>query len=416
MGNEPEASRAPHESVLRRFAAYFVHFYNSLLSRLQRFYNLITGLWQSVYHKLLEIVGPEHSGKPSSHTVVWTLFAFMIFLVFGSLAVKFPTHKVKNALVSINSIIVCALSVSVWRDFRGNPGEYRRNLGNSIFTVLFTMILLTVLYTIAWYHDLNLVVLQLQEDILNHPRFPAVAILQDTESDYQANIVNEQAPKCFSGVSKDGAPPCESLIAEQYMSQPSCSCNNSWSSNGNADFVWASIRSFKYFLLRPPHNMISKQPGYVMTLQVYFNYNASVTLGDVEIRPNPNLWLAVFDPASELEQALDSGYSPLNPIDANGMSSINLDLNLRQPLNETQINYYNPSISTIPYQNLVCDTSTNATGLCITTLYIQYTSSTRTITTQRRAMTWTDAAASAGAYFAFVQFLSWIVSGQVWAK
>lgn len=26
-----------------------------------------------------------------------------------------------------------------------------------------------------------------------------------------------------------------------------------------------------------------------------------------------------------------------------------------------------------------------------------------------------DAAASAGAYFAFVQFLSWIVSGQVWA-
>lgn len=68
--------------------------------------------------------------------------------------------------------------------------------------------------------------------------------------------------------------------------------------------------------------------------------NASVTLGDTEIRPNPNLWLAIFDPASELGQALDSGYSPLNPIDANGMSSINLDLNLRQPLNETQINYY----------------------------------------------------------------------------
>ena len=31
---------------------------------------------------------------------------------------------------------------------------------------MFTMILLTVLYTVAWYHDLNLVVLQLQEDTL----------------------------------------------------------------------------------------------------------------------------------------------------------------------------------------------------------------------------------------------------------
>lgn len=105
--------------MLRRFTAYYVHLYDSLLPQLQRFYNLITGLWQSVYHKLLEIVGPEHSGKPSSHTVVWTLIAFMIFLVFGSLAVKFPTHEVRIALVSVNSIIICALSISVLRDFRG---------------------------------------------------------------------------------------------------------------------------------------------------------------------------------------------------------------------------------------------------------------------------------------------------------
>ena len=104
--------------------------------------------------------------------------------------------------------------------------------------------------------------------------------------------------------------------------------------------------------------MISKQPGYAMTLQVYFNCshplvsifctqsligipdNASVTFGETEIKPTPNLWLAVFDPASELEQALDSGYSPLNPIDANGKSSINLDLKLRQPLDQAQITYY----------------------------------------------------------------------------
>lgn len=74
--------------------------------------------------------------------------------------------------------------------------------------------------------------------------------------------------------------------------------------------------------------------------------NASVTLGEVEIRPNPNLWFAAFDPASGLEQALDSGYSPLNRIDANGMSHINLDLDLRHSLNGSQIYSYSASDST----------------------------------------------------------------------
>ena len=68
--------------------------------------------------------------------------------------------------------------------------------------------------------------------------------------------------------------------------------------------------------------------------------NASVTLGEVEIRPSPNLWLAVFDPASDLEQALDSGYSPMNRIDDNGMSYINLDLDLRHSLNGSRVYSY----------------------------------------------------------------------------
>ena len=82
--------------------------------------------------------------------------------------------------------------------------------------------------------------------------------------------------------------------------------------------------------------------------------NASVTLGEVEIRPNPNLWLAVFDPVSGLEQALGSNYSSLNPIDANGLTSVDLDLNLRQSLNGTQIYYYSACKSTMyRYQKLI---------------------------------------------------------------
>ena len=221
------------------------------LLRLREAYSSIVGLWKNAYKKIKAAVGPKHDGKPSSHTVVWTLFTFMVFLIFASLAVKFPKHRVKVAFVSINSIVSFVLTIFVWRDLKGSKmtrkcprelslrlttldqGEYRRNLGNSILTVLFTIILLTAVYSLVWYPDLNALVLQLREDFVvcttcpfwkqsdhhakEQPRFPAVAVLQDTASDYQANIVNFQPPKCFSGNFSDGAPPCESLVGEQYI-------------------------------------------------------------------------------------------------------------------------------------------------------------------------------------------------------
>ena len=53
-------------------------------------------------------------------------------------------------------------------------------------------------------------------------------------------------------------------------------------------------------------------------------------MGSVVV-PSPDLWLAIFDPTLDLSQALDSGWSTLNLINANSLNSINLDLNLRQP-------------------------------------------------------------------------------------
>lgn len=184
MGDEKEASYRSRESAWLSFAAHIDHLYRSLLLHLQQSYNFITELWQGMYHKLLDTVGPKTAGKPSSHTIVWTLFAFMFFLVFASLAVKYPTPKFKIAFILINSTVICALSLLIWRDFRGskmtyhvhpkrsdmlitlNSTDYRRNLGNSILTILFTMVLLTVVYSLVWYRGLNFVTLQLREDIL----------------------------------------------------------------------------------------------------------------------------------------------------------------------------------------------------------------------------------------------------------
>ena len=90
------------------------------LLRLQKTYSLITGLWKNGYEKIKTAVGPKHDGKPSSHTVVWTLFTFMVFLVIASLAVKFPKYWFKITFVSINSIVLFVLTVFVWRDLRGS--------------------------------------------------------------------------------------------------------------------------------------------------------------------------------------------------------------------------------------------------------------------------------------------------------
>lgn len=184
MDNHQETSWLRRQSALRDFATSFIHLYHSLLVQLQKIYSLTTGLCERIYRKILAAVGPKHGGKPSSHIVVWTLFTFVTFLVFISLAVQFPRYQVMVAFVSISSIVTCTLSVFVWRDLRGSKmtcgvprkvsqwltisdhGEYRRNLGNSILTVLFTVILLTVVYPLVWYHGLNAVILQLREDIL----------------------------------------------------------------------------------------------------------------------------------------------------------------------------------------------------------------------------------------------------------
>lgn len=154
------------------------------LLRLQETYSLFTGFWKNAYEKIKAAVGPKHDGKPSSHTVVWTLFTFLAFLVFASLAVKFPKYRVKVAFFSVNSIVSFALTIFVGRDLRGSkmtcgvprklslrltsldPGKYRRNLGNSILTVIFTIIILTAVYSLVWYPDLNALVLQLREDIV----------------------------------------------------------------------------------------------------------------------------------------------------------------------------------------------------------------------------------------------------------
>jgi hypothetical protein len=122
-------------------------------------------------------------------------------------------------------------------------------------------------------------------------------------------------------------------------------------------------------------------------------------------------------------------------INANAITSINLALQYRYssvPLPSLPPNSSNPpsnstttaaatyqagaydytlSLSSSPTLGLVCNTAQNDSHPCHSSLYIIFPSFERTVVKSMRKMDWVDVAASAGAYYSFVQFLSWILSG-----
>ena len=156
------------------------------------------------------------------------------------------------------------------------------------------MTLVTVVYSRVWYHDLNYNILQLREDILvkfarrpwnlsanthqkETPRFPAIAILQELWSSSQANLTGLKSPKCWIGQYNESAPPCESATVEQYTSLSSCHCTESVAADLSGSFTWGN-NPYKYFLLTPPPNFISKAPGYPLTFQASFDCKNPLTL------------------------------------------------------------------------------------------------------------------------------------------
>lgn len=96
--------------------------------------------------------------------------------------------------------------------------------------------------------------------------------------------------------------------------------------------------------------------------------NASATISYSSIRPSPNLQVAVFDLAfSSIEQALNSGCSPLNLFNANGISrkawSVIASL-AWQDINE--------EVTSEPYQNVFMELEIQIIEIVIPGLRVHY--------------------------------------------
>jgi hypothetical protein len=147
---------------------------------------------------------------------------------------------------------------------------------------------------------------------------------------------------------------------------------------------------------------------------------------------NPSLLIAVYDPTLGLQEAFETGYTRMNLINANGIVAVNIGLQVHQGLDGNSAYDYTLGLSSSPARDLVCDTSSATTYKypCHLSLFVQIPNFDRTIISTMKVMEWLvsselspfikgtltvtpqDVAASAGAYFSFVQFVSWIVSAQ----
>ncbi|KAG7005163.1 hypothetical protein G7Y79_00021g050300 [Physcia stellaris] len=318
-------------------------------------------------------------------------------------------------LVTCSAILVFTLAKTA-NDFccdrKSNP-SYGRNLMNSVLTVLFSLIVFTILYHKRWSHRLRLPVVQVTHDIVDNPRFPAVALLQDLTATYQANLVPHPM-KCFLNKFVEDAPMCHSLSRTELLSAYSCNCNDSWVPGIQTRYEDSQKKGGSHYAsFRPADYIVSRGANIFMTLQVFFTFNTSNP--NNRPVPSPVLWLMVYDPVLSFEKAYAQGYGPLNLFNANGPTTINLGLEYYQPSNDTGYYKYDVMFSTAGNINLVCDVTANATQLCDASLIIQIPRFDRTVQTQKMSMEWPDVILEAGAYFALVQFLSWIISGQVLA-
>ncbi|KAL8759707.1 MAG: hypothetical protein Q9199_000579 [Rusavskia elegans] len=358
-------------------------------------------------------------------TVVLSLTGFLLYLFVGLLAMIFPSQGFRIAVRATSVIVFLVLGLKVAYDFRqrqASNAKYDRNLANGTLVVMISLVVLTALFDKRWHEQLNNMVVEVTQIIIPNPRFPAVSLSQDMLATYQAQLVPEPL-KCFLNKFDDEAPMCHSLNRSELLTAYSCNCNDSWVSGVQQRFeAPGSEQGSCYVSFRPGNYVISAGAKVYMTLQAFLNCH-------------PVLWLMVYVPDLSFEEAYTKGYGEVNLFNANEVTTINIGLNYFKPANGTAYYNYGVRISTADNLNLSsvrrqqerdatmlrelnypdpevrphCPDREDEHAVAIELEHCcKYSIFGNLIEDQ-------DVVAEVGAYFALVQILSWMVSGQVLA-
>lgn len=108
----------------------------------------------------------------------------------------------------------------------------------------------------------------------------------------------------------------------------------------------------------------------------------------------PSLYLALWDPRLELSQALELGVAHLQIINANALTEVNLNPQLRQTKAGSNLfvfDYGQSGISSVPAEGLQCDTSEGNSfeDFCQTSIFLQFQVFEVNVLRFRNVMEWT---------------------------
>ncbi|KAF2689564.1 hypothetical protein K458DRAFT_384198 [Lentithecium fluviatile CBS 122367] len=357
---------------------------------------------------------------PRIESVLLAFLFLFLFLVLSVVALRFPTTRIKWAVIGVSALFVAILGgVFVYDSLLAKDRrmrEYSRNLVNTILTVMLTMTVMTAMYSQVWHKGLNDTVIHLETDTVSAPRFPAIAFFQRWQNS-QAYIMAAEL-KCYSGPKDDGAAQCSTFSIPEAIDAQSCDCGDSWPSTerlerGGNTVEWLG-RNATYYAMTPSLSTVSKGAGHFLTLQVFFNYNKTESFANESLTTAPGIWMAIYDPVLGIEDAIAGGTLYTAQIDANSHTVVNIGLKYYQYVSKRSNYNYDVTISVRQNLDLVCDVDVEGWYLCHLTLEVQIPSFLRTIVREENRYHWSSVVADAGAYFALVQFLSWIFSGSAW--
>ena len=252
----------------------------------------------------------------------------------------------------------------------------------------------------------------MRQDVVDEAQYPAVVLFQESGWWAQVNL-RVGGSKCFINRYDDASLNCTELGPHAIDNSNSCNCANLWSEQVTENFPYRN-RTYRYLEFRTNQTMTCTRPTTLLWLEAFFDYDADKADSKEGFMPSPGLSLAIFDPALSLSDALESNYTRMIDINALGSTSINLDLFYRINLDATAAYDYKLTISSTPSLNLVCNTGSNGTnysGPCATRILLRISSFHRTILEEKKGISWSKIANSAGAWYSLIQFFSWVLSG-----
>ncbi|KAF2106810.1 hypothetical protein BDV96DRAFT_327056 [Lophiotrema nucula] len=204
---------------------------------------------------------------------------------------------------------------------------------------------MTRLYVRVWYPGLNTETSQFNTESMTMFHYPGMLFLQEIGARYQATLLDDQQWFCYPGAINDTAPTCSSMSEDDVLA------TDSWDQQVYPHFTGTDNKRAIYF--KPKPNLAMRSPNQFLTLGVNWNYSSSEV--DDHTLGYPNLWLIVYDQATDPAAAYFTGDGQMALFNANGVTTIGMEISYVHQADGTYHYQYDVNITTSPYFNLVCD-------------------------------------------------------------